>query len=256
MDDHVRNRLAALPERHGEATVLADVVEPRATDHRQPATDIRPPPGAPGCLATKLGRREGDRGKPAAALVGDDELAGAEVGHPLQREHWIAQVDQDRTAEDQVELATEEFGRGVIDRQANPLNRASEGGAGELEALAAPLVSGRTQTRRPVEGLNAVHVQRGHRRAAALELEGPEALERADVQDPQAGEVVRDAVFPNQRPEVEDAGRDEPRRELLGVVPADVVEPLPYPSDRLVRGGWFEGGRLAHAPQTSESRRV
>src|SRR5205823_4715482 len=104
-----------------------------------------------------------------------------------------AEVDQHGSAEDEVEGA-EGFGRCVVDRHPDSLDRALQGLPSELESLSAPAVLRRAQAWRPVQLPGAVDVDRGHRRAPALELERPKALECADVQRPFPGEVVGEAV--------------------------------------------------------------
>ena len=67
------------------------------------------------------------------------------------------------------------------------------------------------QPRRPVEVLARVDVDRDDLGPAALELEGPEALQRADVEGAHAVEVRRDPVALDVRPQVEHPLRDEAR---------------------------------------------
>ncbi len=164
----------------------------------------------------------------ARVLLREDQPAAAEGGEPLEGEHRVAEVDQHGAAEDQVELASERLRRRLVDGHPHPPHVAGERLARDLEALAAAAVAGGAQTRRPVEVLDRVHVDGDDLGSAALELERPEALERADVQGAQAGEVGRDPVPLDVRAQVEHPLRDDPRPELLGVVPADLAEALAH----------------------------
>jgi hypothetical protein len=101
----------------------------------------------------------------------------------------------------------------------------------------ASVVGGGPQPRRPVEVLDPVDVDRRDPRPAALQLERPEALERADVQGAHAREVFGEPVMANEGPQIEHARGDDPRPELLRVVPADVVEPRSNPPKRVRLAG-------------------
>lgn len=74
----------------------------------------------------------------------------AEPGHSPEGEHRIAQVDENRATEHEVESA-EALGGRLVDGQPDARDRAAEHLVGEPEGASPRAVLGRTQARRPVE---------------------------------------------------------------------------------------------------------
>lgn len=178
---------------HGEASVLADVVEACAPQHPPPGTPARlPEDHGAGAVGLEARDGEGDEVGGARVLLGDDAGPRGERRDPLEREQLVAQVDEDRAAEDEVEGAVRVLGRGVVDRELDALDARAEDLGGEAEAVSAADVARGlvAPPSRPVEVALVVEVQCGDLGPAALHLERPEAVPGADLERAQAGHVV------------------------------------------------------------------
>jgi hypothetical protein len=137
-------------------------------------------------------------------------------------------VQEDGAAEDEVHRAPDALGCELLDGALDVLDGGPERLGRQPEAAAqleAPFARGRLEPLAvdggPLGGLERGHIDRDHLRAAALHLEGPEAVECADVERAPAREVGREDLRGG-RAEVDPPRRHHVRCELDRVVPARV----------------------------------
>ena len=149
----------------------------------------------------------------------------AESGDPLERQQLVAQVDQHRAAEDEVELP-ELLRRRVVDAHHDALHARTERLVGDREAVAAGALGEGLgpAPRRPVELALVVEVEGDHIGAAALHLECPEPVPGADVERAHPVHALGQPVARDVGAQVEPAGRRPPRPELDRVVPVHRVD--------------------------------
>jgi hypothetical protein len=118
----------------------------------------------------------------------------AESGHALQRERGIAEVDQKRSTEDDVERPAKVLRCRLVDARADPAHRAANRLRQAPEPIAPlPVLLG-TTSGGPVQLLNPRYVDGHDVRTTALHLQRPETIERPDVERALALEVGREAV--------------------------------------------------------------
>ena len=168
------------------------------------------------------------QGRRQLDLLRREQPAVTHAAHGLERAHRLAQVQEEASAHDDVE-ATHGRGVEIVDRQRPPLDArlhhlgeqpepGALGRAGEGD-VTVDVDEARLRVDRPVPQPVILDVDSHDlRRPAALELEGEEAVERADVEAALALHVrPRQAV--EDVAEVEPARCGHPRLDIDRVVP-------------------------------------
>ena len=161
-----------------------------------------------------------------------ERLEGAELATRLEHRADVEQggdrvpeMGQDRADVDHVEGRVDAVGSEVVEVADDALDVRAERPLRELETLAEDeAVGGRLRLEpRPVHGRpvgvdDRLQVRRRHLGAALFHLEGPEAVEGADVEHLHAAHVVGQHLR-RRLAHVDVAGRDDARGELDRVVP-------------------------------------
>src|SRR5205823_5639981 len=99
------------------------------------------------------------------------------------------EVEHDRSGEGDVDRAADALGLEIVDVAHHPLDAGAERFGRDAKApaeldvpFARPALQALTVERRPLRCVDGLDVHRHGLRSAALELEGPEAVEGADVE--------------------------------------------------------------------------
>src|SRR5438067_3804457 len=228
------------PGRHVDPARALDQIEPAGLDHPPETGLVRIPPPRPpapveGC--DREPREEEGEGK--VDPVDHDHRPVADRAKPFQRSHRVAQVHEQAAEVDQVEPPSDLL-VDAVHAQLEPPHRRAERLVGDLEPAAVRLPPADRLVHRglavhgPVPLLGIEDVDRDHLcRAASLHLEGPEAVEGADVEAALALERGRERDLGDDRAGVVPAGRDNARGELDRVVPLERRDLGGEPSGRL-----------------------
>ena len=156
-------------------------------------------------------------------------MAAAHTPHRLEATQRVAQHlqhvahdDRRRTRRPRPGRARRRSGREdrAASRAARPRARSSARGAARVASTAQP-------SRRRSGGPGRPGRWRRPRSAAPLDLERPEAVHRADVEAAHAGERRRPRQPFRRGPKIQDAGRDDARRDLDRVPPIELSDARP-----------------------------
>src|SRR4051795_8368176 len=228
----------ARPDRDEVRPRAAHDPEARALEHAVKGGDVGlPPPRLVDPVQPRDRRARAQEARDELDGLRDDQRPAGPRVDALERPHRVAQVQQQRAEEDEVE-APVALGVEVVDAEVEALDLRAERLLGQLEARppppegrevlgAAVRRGGEAHARRPVPARGVVDVDGGHaRRPAALELEGPEAVPRADLEHPHAAEVGGQRHVPDRAARVEVPRGDDPSGQLDRVVPGELAHPL------------------------------